>query len=141
MNLKTLSWFLWPVLVLGIIGIWWSVADRSTESAGRRVYLQHCSNCHMEQGQGLARIVPPLANADYLQSLSLSELGCIIRYGQSDTIVVNGKTYDRPMPANELLTEVELSALVNYIRLEWGSALNKELHETIIESLKECEES
>ncbi len=139
MNLKTLSWFLWPLLVIGIIGIWWSVSDRSTESAGKRIYLQHCSNCHMERGQGLRGLVPPLANADYLQGLSLGELSCIIRYGQNDTITVNGREYDRPMPENELITEVELSALVNFIRMEWGGAKQKESHQEIIATLKDCQ--
>ncbi|MEM6346731.1 MAG: cytochrome c [Bacteroidota bacterium] len=139
MNLKTLSWFLWPLVVIGIIGIWWSVSERSTESAGQRIYLQHCSNCHMERGQGLRGLVPPLAKADYLQNLSLSELTCIIRYGQTDTIRVNGRVYERPMPGNELLTAVELSALVNFVRMEWGGATQKESHQSIIDTLEKCE--
>ncbi|MFK7925031.1 MAG: cytochrome c [Bacteroidia bacterium] len=139
MTLKNLSRFLWPLLVILIIGIWYSVTERSTESAGRRVYLQQCANCHMEQGQGLARLIPPLANADYLKSLSVEELSCIIRYGQKDTIAVNGVTYDRPMPANDLMTEVELTALVNYLRLEWGDATEKLGHSIVINALANCD--
>lgn len=139
MNLKNLSRFLWPLLVILIIGVWYSVTERSTESAGRRVYLQQCANCHMERGQGLARLIPPLANADYLKSLSVSELTCLIRFGQNDTITVNGVIYDRPMPANELITEVELTALVNYLRLEWGNATLKLSHPAVMSALESCE--
>lgn len=93
----------------------------------------------MDQGQGLARLIPPLADADYLEALTVEQLACIIRYGQSDTILVNGIVFDRPMPANELITEVELSALVNYLRLEWGGASQKVSHQAVITALENCE--
>ena len=93
----------------------------------------------MEQGQGLARLIPPLANTDYLESLDVLELICLIRYGQNDTITVNGVIYDRPMPANELITEVELTALVNYLRLEWGGANEKLAHPVVMDALRNCE--
>ena len=33
---------------------------------GERLYVQHCSGCHGEQGQGLGTLIPPLAGSDYL---------------------------------------------------------------------------
>ncbi|MEM6522979.1 MAG: c-type cytochrome, partial [Bacteroidota bacterium] len=31
-------------------------------------YLQHCSSCHQKNGEGLARLYPPLADSDYLEN-------------------------------------------------------------------------
>ncbi|MEL6593584.1 MAG: cytochrome c, partial [Bacteroidota bacterium] len=102
--------------------------------------LQHCANCHMERGQGLAKLMPPLARADYLQALSLEDLSCIIRYGQKGPIVVNGTEYDRYMPGNDQMTMVELHALVNYVRTEWGGASAKISYDQLTQALGGCEE-
>ncbi|MEL7343076.1 MAG: cytochrome c [Bacteroidota bacterium] len=140
MKFKSLSWILLPLLLLLGLGIWSQFADvPANQSAGRRVYLQHCANCHMEQGQGLAKLMPPLAKADYLQNLSVEDLSCIIRYGQKGPIVVNGVEYDRYMPGNDQMTAVELHALVNYVRMEWGGAEEKISFDQLNEALGACE--
>ena len=120
MNLKTLSWFAWPLLLILGVGIWWQLSDQPANLAGRRVYLQQCANCHMEEGQGLRKLMPPLAGSDYMDQLTLEELACMIRYGVQDSMQVNGIWYQRLMPENPLITEVEMTSLINYLRGEWG---------------------
>lgn len=120
MNLKTLSWFAWPLLLILGVGIWWQLSDQPVNQAGRRVYLQQCANCHMEEGQGLRKLMPPLAGSDYMDQLSLTELACMIRNGAQDSMRVNGIWYQRLMPENPLITEVEMTSLINYLRGEWG---------------------
>ena len=33
---------------------------------GQQLYEIHCTNCHQLDGKGIARIIPPLLNADYI---------------------------------------------------------------------------
>ena len=44
-----------------------------------------------------------------------------MRYGLKDTIVVNGKTYRQPMPANLQLQALDVAEIGTYIYNEWGN--------------------
>ena len=87
---------------------------------GQRLYAQHCANCHGDQGQGLGRLIPPLAGADYLVA-HRAELPCLLRHGQHDVIVVNGIGYHNVMPSNDTLTVARMTNLLNYIESHWGN--------------------
>lgn len=89
--------------------------------AGMTLYQQHCANCHQVDGKGLAKLVPPLHQSDYLKSLKSNDMACQIRYGLSDTIYVNGEMYHQPMPSNPRLTPLEIAEIVTYVKNKWGS--------------------
>ena len=89
--------------------------------AGRSLYQQHCSNCHQDDGKGLAKLVPPLHQSDYLKALKEDDLACQIKYGLSGTIYVNGEMYRQPMPSNPRLTPLEIAEIVTYVRNTWGN--------------------
>jgi hypothetical protein len=74
----------------------------------------------MEDGTGLGWLIPPLANADYLQT-HVTNVPCIIRYGSKGGMTVNDITYKELMPSFRNLNEVELSNLINYINNAWGN--------------------
>ena len=84
------------------------------------LYDQHCANCHMENGEGLRNLIPPLAGADYLRD-NRREVVRGIRYGMEGPIVVNGRTYDHPMPGNVELSEFQIVNIVNYVNQAWGN--------------------
>lgn len=71
----------------------------------------------MEDGKGLAKLIPPLANADYLKT-NQDRIPCIIRNGQSGEIVVNGVVYNQEMPG-EKYTEIQINNMINYINTAW----------------------
>lgn len=87
---------------------------------GQRLYAQHCAGCHGEQGQGLARLIPPLAGADYLAK-HRAELPCLLRDGQQQVIVVNGVSYHHVMPGNPTLSPAQLTNLLNFLENHWGN--------------------
>ena len=87
---------------------------------GRNLYLEHCANCHFETGDGLQRLMPPLANSDYLQQRP-REVVRGIRYGMEGPIEVNGVIYDEVMPANPDLSEFQIVNIVNYLNHAWGN--------------------
>lgn len=81
---------------------------------GKRIYKALCSNCHMDDGNGLGQMYPSLQKSVYLQG-KLEELTCLIRTGRQSshlsTVV---------MPAFNNLREAEISNLINYLSHEWG---------------------
>jgi len=92
----------------------------NNRNQGARLYVQHCAGCHGEQGQGLARLIPPLAGADYLVD-HRAELACLLRHGQNRVIVVNGVGYHNVMPGNKALNPAQLTNLLNYVESHWGN--------------------
>jgi mono/diheme cytochrome c family protein len=88
---------------------------------GQQLYETHCSNCHQLDGKGIARIVPPLLNVDYiLQNRNL--LPQIIRHGMQQRILVNGIIYQQKMPNNNKLTDAEITALVNFVEFRFAKS-------------------
>ncbi|MES2516609.1 MAG: cytochrome c [Bacteroidota bacterium] len=87
---------------------------------GQVLYKTHCSNCHQENGQGLAGLYPPIAGSDFLAKNKELVL-CSMRNGLKDTIVVNGKSYHQPMPANTQLQALDVAEIATYIYNEWGN--------------------
>jgi cytochrome c551 len=87
---------------------------------GQVLYKTHCANCHQENGQGLAGLYPPIAGSDFLKKNKDLVL-CSMRNGLKDTIVVNGKTYRQPMPANTQLQALDVAEIATYIYNEWGN--------------------
>jgi mono/diheme cytochrome c family protein len=89
-------------------------------ATGYEMYSVHCENCHGAEGEGLARLIPPLKNSDFIKKHPDSIAG-IIRHGQKGEILVNGVKYNLAMPANAVLTDDELSQLVNYVQIRFGN--------------------
>ncbi|SEJ49613.1 Cytochrome c, mono-and diheme variants [Cyclobacterium xiamenense] len=86
---------------------------------GQQLYLTYCSNCHQEDGSGLAKLIPPLRSSDYM----LSDIGRTIRlikYGVAGEMTVNGQVYNQAMPGNPGLTPLEIAQLSTYIYNVWG---------------------
>ncbi len=87
---------------------------------GQQLYASYCSNCHQEDGKGLARLIPPLAKSDYL----LQDAGrtvCLIKNGAAGQMVVNGVVYNQKMPANPSLKNIEIAQIITFINNSWGN--------------------
>lgn len=104
---------------------------------GEQLYKIHCANCHMEDGQGLRSLIPPLANADYLTKYK-ETIPCIIRKGLKGPIVVNGKTYSQEMVAIPHLNDVEINNIINYINHAWGNNIEDSNIKEVQSSLENC---
>ena len=105
---------------------------------GQSLYTVHCSNCHQTDGSGLGKLIPPLASADYLKN-NLEASVCGIKYGIKGEIIVNGVSYNQPMPANANLKNLDISQIMTYIGNSWGNELGLFETEEIVKMLENCE--
>ncbi|MGY8944751.1 MAG: c-type cytochrome [Flavobacteriales bacterium] len=91
-----------------------SIAD------GAGIYQDFCVQCHLDSGEGVSGVFPPLAASDYLlNNIDLSIKG--IKYGLNGPIKVNGETYDGVMQ-NQGLEEEEIADVMNYILNSWNNS-------------------
>ena len=86
---------------------------------GKEVYTLNCQNCHMENGEGMEAVYPPVAKTDYVQDVQKNI--DIILNGQNGPITVNGKQYDGSMDPMKYLSDKEIADVLNYVRNNWDN--------------------
>jgi mono/diheme cytochrome c family protein len=92
---------------------------KGSTARGKEVYITYCISCHMEQGEGIADVYPPLAKSDYLMADKKRSVIQIIK-GVNGQIKVNGKNYSGEMSGFDL-TDQEVSDVLNYVRNSFGN--------------------
>jgi len=102
------------------------IADLNKEiqiQKGKQVFLQTCFVCHQPDGKGIPEQIPPLARSDFLMNQANRER--IIRgvlVGQSDEMIVNGKTYKNTMTPLNYLADEQIADVLTYVRNSWGNS-------------------
>lgn len=120
-QLRTMGYGLWTIVFL-LTSSSCSIKDTKFQqyyAQGQVLYEKNCSNCHQKNGTGLGRVYPPLASSDFLIANFEKSL-CIMKYGTQGEIIVNGKSYNKAMPAIPSLTELEIAEITTYIGNSWG---------------------
>ena len=146
MNIRTLAIIIFFSLTLGMscgpktgnnLPVALKIKYNQYYIAGKNLYEEHCSNCHHKDGSGLVRLYPPLKNSDFLNAGPIRTI-CIIRNGFSGELIVNGISFNQPMPGNQDLTNLEIAELVTYLYGVWGK--EKRIYETeeISVTLEDC---
>ena len=92
---------------------------KTSITRGKDVYTTYCTSCHMEQGEGIEGVYPPLAKSDYMMADKKRSIQQTIK-GVSGEIKVKGKTYNSEMPGIEL-NDQEVSDVLNYVRNSFGN--------------------
>jgi mono/diheme cytochrome c family protein len=121
-------------LVVGIMACQNSAKVKQQQyfAEGALLYKNNCANCHQIDGTGLEGLYPPLANSNYLKGNNKSTIICMLKNGYTNPLVVNGKTYKQPMPANKRLQPLEIAEIMTYINNTWGN-------ETVITTIAEVD--
>jgi len=90
---------------------------------GEEIYQDFCIQCHLETGEGVSGVFPPLAKSDYLlNNIEMSIRG--LKYGLSGPIVVNGEEYNGVMQ-DQGLENGEIADVMNYILNNWGNEFDE----------------
>lgn len=99
--------------------------DKKVWSLGRQYYLSYCAGCHASNGQGIARMAPTLVGSDWVIG-DKKRLALIVLHGLEGPIEVKQRVYDKPeilpvMPSHSTLGDDDITAILTYIRNEWGN--------------------
>lgn len=87
---------------------------------GSDLYKLNCASCHQKDGQGLKKLIPPLANSDFLKANQAESIK-LIRNGATKSITVNGIAYTPTMPPHPNLTNLEIAEIITYVNNSWGN--------------------
>ena len=93
---------------------------KASITRGQEVYTAQCTSCHMEQGEGIESVYPPLAKSDYLMADKKRSILQVLN-GATGEIKVKGVTYDGVMTAFSALSDEEISDVLNYVRNSFGN--------------------
>lgn len=86
---------------------------------GKDIYITYCLTCHLDQGEGIEGVYPPLAKSDYLMKDKKRSVQQIL-YGATGEITVNGQKYNAEMVGVDL-TDQQASDVLNYVRNSFGN--------------------
>ncbi|MAG19395.1 MAG: cytochrome C [Flavobacteriaceae bacterium] len=131
-------------LFIGIIGLFiiyegtWLYQKKPLEQSiadGKEIYNDFCVQCHLDNGEGVSGVFPPLARSDYLLSnVEMSIRG--LKYGLSGPIVVNGEEYNGVMQ-NQGLDNLEIADVMNFILNNWGNESKEIITENQVANINE----
>ena len=94
-------------------------------AAGQEIYQDFCVQCHMNSGEGVSGVFPPLKASDYLMN-NVEKSVAGIKYGLRGKITVNDEIYDGIMVSQGLDNE-EIADVMNYILNEWGNSYTEQI--------------
>ena len=131
-------------LFFGIIGLFiiyegtWLYQKKPLEQSiadGKEIYNDFCVQCHLDNGEGVSGVFPPLAKSDYLlNNIEMSIRG--LKYGLSGPIVVNGEEYNGVMQ-NQGLDNLEIADVMNFILNNWGNESKEIITENQVANINE----
>jgi mono/diheme cytochrome c family protein len=80
---------------------------------GKSLFSANCITCHQANGQGVPGQYPPLAGSDI----------AIVLKGLQGPAIVKGERFNNAMqPWEGQYTDAQLSAILTYIRSDWGNS-------------------
>ncbi|MAK20520.1 MAG: cytochrome C [Euryarchaeota archaeon] len=131
-------------ILIGIVGLFilfegtWLYQKKPLEQSitdGEEIYQDFCIQCHLDTGEGVSGVFPPLAKSDYLvNNTEMSIRG--LKSGMSGPIVVNGEEYNGVMQ-DQGLDDVEIADVMNYILNKWGNEFKGMITEEQVASINE----
>jgi len=95
-------------------------AEKPKTDPGKIVYMQFCLSCHMENGEGVPGLYPPLSQTKYV----LGDKEWLIKnilLGQQGPIVVKGEHYNNIMTKLDFLRDKQIAEVLTYVRSNFGN--------------------
>lgn len=92
---------------------------KASMERGKQIYTANCVTCHLQNGEGIEGVYPPLAKSDYLLADKTRAIKQVLE-GAIGPMTVNGTNYNGFM-AGFPLNDQEVSDVLNYIRNSWDN--------------------
>jgi mono/diheme cytochrome c family protein len=125
--------------LLGVMFISFSMKDqdqalKKSMEDGKGIYSGVCLACHLNEGQGIPSVFPPLAKSDYLMEDVDRSIKNLIE-GLNGEIEVSGKKYNGAMPASGL-DDKDIADVLNYVMNSWGNEAEGMVTETQVKKVR-----
>ena len=106
---------------------------------GKKLYGSTCVTCHMANGTGQPKVVPPLAKSEFVNGGS-KRLIMIVLKGVKGPIDGAGAHFDSPNMQpweNNIKDDKKFAAILTYVRADWGNAASPITPEQVAAARKE----
>jgi len=96
-------------------------AQMPNADPGQTHFESYCAACHQYDGQGMGE-APPLDGSPWVSGPP-ERLIKIVLHGVRGSMEIEGKTYNREMPAfGQILSDSEIASLLSFVRRRFASA-------------------
>jgi mono/diheme cytochrome c family protein len=89
---------------------------------GGAIYADECSACHAPKGEGVAGLIPALADSASVQSSEPTSLLHVVLRGTRSVGTQGAPTASAMPPFGWLLNDDQVAAVTTYVRNAWGNA-------------------
>ena len=94
-------------------------APKAVIALGGHIYAKQCADCHGKRGAGVAGVYPPLdGNSTVTEPTGINATRMVLLGGFPPVTAGSPRPYSMP-PFAQQLDDVEVSAVVSYIRSAW----------------------
>lgn len=95
--------------------------DHDRLARGRGIYVDDCAGCHMDNGEGIPGVFPPLKGNSVVQAQDPETVVHIVLSGEKTAVTKENPT-GLAMPAFDWkLDDQAIADLVTYLRNDWGN--------------------
>ncbi len=95
--------------------------EQAVLERGAKLYGEHCTSCHKDDGRGAAPAYPPLAgNRAITMASAINPIRIVLNGGFAPGTTGNPRPYGMP-PYGPSLSDADVAAVVTYIRNHWGN--------------------
>lgn len=111
--------------------IWgFEVEDEDVEQ-GQHLYMTHCNSCHRPNGSGIDDYVPSLVDSEWVSG-DKNRMINLLLHGPPE----RGDLIEMQMPVFRHLSDLEVAAIINYVRNVFGERTDKTLSADVFEARK-----
>lgn len=88
---------------------------------GKIVYMQFCLACHMENGEGVPSLYPPLIQTEYVLGDKKRLIETVI-LGIEGPVEVKGEKFNNIMAKLDYLRDEQIAEVLTYVRSNFGNS-------------------
>ena len=92
----------------------------ANQPPGALVYLQFCLACHMENGEGVPGLYPPIVQTEYILGEKKKLIEAVIN-GIEGLVEVKGQQYNNVMAKMDYLSDEQIAEVLTYVRSNFGN--------------------
>ena len=84
------------------------------------VYVQFCLACHMEKGEGVPGLYPPIVQTEFVLGEKKKLIDAVLN-GMEGLVEVKGQQYNNVMAKMDYLSDEQIADVLTYVRSNFGN--------------------